>query len=68
MNSSIPFIAAGQQLAHDALAPQLRAEIAAAYAAQLTAASWPRRLWLRWHMRRELVVQLERLAPAEALY
>jgi hypothetical protein len=68
MNSPTSFIAVGPQLAHDALAPLLQAEIAAAFAPQLAAASWPRRLWLRWQMRRELASRLERIAPAEALY
>lgn len=68
MNAPTFFIEDGQQLAHEALAPQLQAEIAAVFAPQLAAASWPRRLWLRWQMRRELAVQLERLAPADALY
>lgn len=68
MNSPAPFIADGQQLAHEALTPQLQTEIAAAYASRLAAANWPRRLWLRWQMRRELAARLERLAPANALY
>lgn len=68
MNAPTSFIEAGSQLAREALRPLLQAEIAAAFAPQLAAASWPRRLWLRWYMRRELEVRLERLAPAEALY
>ncbi|WP_428307363.1 hypothetical protein [Lacipirellula sp.] len=68
MTSPASFIADGPTLAREALAPQLQAKIAAAYAPQLAAASWPRRLWLRWQMRRELAMQLERRAPAEALY
>ena len=68
MNAPTSFIEAGQQLAHEALTPQLQAEIAAAYASRLAAASWPRRLWVRWQMRRELAVRLERLAPSESLY
>ena len=68
MSTATPFIADGRELARQALAPQFQAEIAVAYAPQLAAASWPRSLWLRWQMRREIAVQLERLAPSEALY
>lgn len=68
MNAPTSFVEAGSRLARETLTPQLQAEIAAAYAPRLAAASWPRRLWLRWQMRRELAVRLERLAPAEALY
>jgi hypothetical protein len=65
---STSFVEFGPQLVRAALMPQLQAEIAAAYAPHLAAASWPRRLWLRWQMRRELAMRLERLTPAEALY
>jgi hypothetical protein len=61
-------VADGDSRAWSALEPAIRVKVTAAYASQLSEASFLKRLWLSLKIRREIARRIHQQAPPDALY
>jgi hypothetical protein len=62
------FVADGQERAHAAIEPTIRAAVTAEYAERWQRATFWQRFWLRREIQHEIDRRLEEAAPSDALY